>query len=72
MNHALQKQNMESLLLEELFSMRKSSEICDVEILTEGNNVHEAHSVILAAVSPVFKCMLTKDFKEFHTKVSAY
>ena len=72
MNYTLEKQNMESLLLEELSSMRKSNELCDVEIMTEGNNAHEAHSVILAAVSPVFKCMLTKDFKEFHTKVSAY
>ena len=72
MNYTLEKQNMESLLMEELSSMRKSNELCDVEIMTEGNNVHEAHSVILAAASPVFKCMLTKDFKEFHTKVSAY
>ena len=69
MNYVLEKPYTESLLLKELFSMRKSNELCDVEILSKGNKAHEAHSVLLAAVSPVFKCMLTKDFKEFHTKV---
>ena len=52
-----------------LHKMRKSEDMCDITIKSNNDAIHQVHSVMLAAASPVFKIMVTKEFKEFHSKV---
>ena len=44
-------------------------EMCDLHIISKEGTRHPVHSLILAAASPVFKVMVTKDFKELQSKV---
>ena len=52
-----------------LQNMRENGDMCDILIKSSNSAVHRAHGVMLAAASPVFKAMLTKEFKEKQTKV---
>ena len=56
-------------LRQSLQSMRLNDEMCDVCILSKEGTKYPAHKLILAASSPVFKVMVTKDFKELQSKV---
>ena len=51
--------------------MRLDEEMCDIHIVSKEGIKHPAHSLILAAASPVFKVMVTRDFKELQSKVSS-
>lgn len=57
-------------LVSSLQAMRHSKDMCDIVLRSMNNVDHDAHSVILAAASPVFKVMVTREFKEFHSKVN--
>jgi len=52
-----------------LHKMRQNEEMCDIAIKSNNNVLHHVHSIMLASASPVFKVMVTKEFKEFHSKV---
>jgi len=52
-----------------LQKMRVDGDMCDVSIISKEGTKHPAHSLILAASSPVFKVMVTKDFRELKSKV---
>ena len=56
-------------LLESINKMRTHEDMCDVTVVTKEGNKHSVHSLILAGASPVFKVMVTKEFKELHSKV---
>lgn len=56
-------------LLDSIQSMRKNEDMCDVNIKTKDGTLHPVHSLILAGASPVFKVMVTREFKELHSKV---
>ena len=68
------KKNMEIMegLQCSLQSMRECNEMCDISIISKEGKCYPAHRVILAASSPVFKAMVTQDFKELVTKVIIY
>ena len=58
-------------LVATLHAMRQTKDMCDVVIISKNNVSHEAHSVVLAAASPVFKVMVNEGFKEYLSKVDA-
>lgn len=52
-----------------LQALRECNEMCDISIISKDGKAFPAHRLILAASSPVFKAMVTQDFKELVTKV---
>ena len=52
-----------------LQAMRECNEMCDISIISKEGKEFPAHRLILAASSPVFKAMVTQNFKELVTKV---
>lgn len=48
--------------------MRKTDDMCDITIKSIDDSSHRAHSIVLAAASPVFKVMVTREFKEYHSR----
>ena len=67
----LEEEKMESIeaLQCSLQAMRECDEMCDISIISKEGKKFPAHRLILAASSPVFKAMVTQDFKELVTKV---
>jgi len=57
------------ILLKHLADLRKNKELCDITIVSLEGEHHHVHSIMLAAASPVFKVMLTKDYKESNSKI---
>ena len=52
-----------------LQAMRETEEMCDISVISKEGKKFPAHRLVLAASSPVFKAMVTQDFKERVTKV---
>ncbi len=51
------------LLLEQINSLRRSSELCDVCLLVGDSKIY-AHKIILSAASPYFRAMFTGELAE--------
>ena len=64
--------NVKDDIMGSLNKMRLATELCDIAIITNENERHLAHSVILAAASPVFKAMMSKGFQEYHSRVCRF